>query len=212
MASRVCWHCGTTAHHTRIGPDVESTVADWRQGSVWFATYRCDECSVLSIGYAYERERYGSARRGETVLDEEHLLWLPKAGAVVEFEHVPEHIASPASEAHSCHSIGAYRGASILARAVVEATAKNKGAGGDNLFRRIQALGDQGVIRKVMTTMAHDIRQLGNTMAHGDFEDSPTEEDSAEILSFMDALLAEVYQHDGMVTARRARRQRPSEG
>ena len=50
------------------------------------------------------------------------------------FPDVPTHIASAADEAHRCASIGAFRGAIALARAVVEATAKDKGVKSGNLM------------------------------------------------------------------------------
>jgi hypothetical protein len=187
---------------------MESTVYWVPRGQVWFGAFQCDECGVLSIGYAPRHDGYQSALPGRisTVLDEKSIQWLPAVGDFASFEHVPEDIAQAASEAHACHSICAYRGAAILARAVVEATAKNKKAEGRDLYNRIERLNELGLLRGVMTTMAHDIRMLGNDMAHGDFAESPSEEDSEEILAFMDALLAEVYQHDGMVAARKARR------
>src|SRR4051794_23426571 len=53
--------------------------------------------------------------------------WWPKHVGGKEFPDVPELVAATANEAHECASIGAYRGAVALARAVVESIAKEKG-------------------------------------------------------------------------------------
>lgn len=49
----------------------------------------------------------------------------PKSVRKPSFENVPKQIAETASETHACHSISACRTAVALARAVVEATAKD---------------------------------------------------------------------------------------
>ncbi|MEV4390207.1 hypothetical protein AB0J68_31615, partial [Micromonospora sp. NPDC049580] len=53
-------------------------------------------------------------------------LWADRV-AGKEFPDVPAHIAETADEAHRCHSIKAYRAGVLLARSVIEATAKEKG-------------------------------------------------------------------------------------
>lgn len=108
---------------------------------------------------------------------------------------MPEQIAATASEAHACLSIQAYRGAVALARAVVEATAKEKGITGGPLVAKIDRLHQEGHIREITRQLAHEIREGGNEIAHGDLGDEPMPPEDAEaIVSLMDEILLEVYQ------------------
>lgn len=124
------------------------------------------------------------------------------------FPDVPEHIAATADEAHQCQSIGAYRGAVALARAVVEATAKERGVTKGNLMDKIDTLAKQGVISDAMKDAAHEIRFAGNEVAHGDLAEEPlTEQDGEEVLDLMDAILLRVYQEPAQVARVRERRE-----
>lgn len=123
------------------------------------------------------------------------------------FPDVPPHIAATADEAHQCQSIGAHRGAIALARAVVEATAKERGVTTGNLMAKIDALAKQSVISEAMKDAAHEIRFAGNEVAHGDLAEQPTvKEDAEEVLSLMDAILLRVYQEPAQVAKVRERR------
>jgi hypothetical protein len=78
---------------------------------------------------------------------------------------VPEPIARAAKEAHECARIGARMAAILMARSVVEATAKAKGVADGNLFGKIKALAEQSFIRKSTEDAAHEIRHFGNDIA-----------------------------------------------
>lgn len=111
------------------------------------------------------------------------------------FPDVPEQIADAATEAHACLSIQAFRGAVALARAVVEATAKDKGITKGPLVAKIDALHKQGDIREITRQLAHEVREGGNEIAHGDLADDPMPAEDAEaIVVLMDEILEEVYQ------------------
>ena len=73
----------------------------------------------------------------------------------------------------------ANRGAVALARAVVEATAKAKGVTSGTLVRKIDKLAEERLIRLAVADQAHEIRHLGNDVAHGDLADLVSKEDSA---------------------------------
>lgn len=124
------------------------------------------------------------------------------------FPDVPPHIAAAADEAHQCQSIGVYRGAVALARAVVEATAKERGVTKGNLMAKIDALADAAVISEAMKDAAHEIRFAGNEVAHGDLAEQPMDkEDAGEVLDLMDAILLRVYQEPAQVARVRERRE-----
>ncbi len=131
---------------------------------------------------------------------------LPIHGEVRHFPDVPEHIASAATEATLCLSVGAYRAVGSLARAVVEATAKDKGADGKDLAKRIDALRAADHLRKHTADQAHEIRYFGNEMAHGDFVQSVPKEEAEEVVELMVEVLDEVYQSPARLEKRKAAR------
>ena len=95
----------------------------------------------------------------------------------------------------------------ILARAVLEATRKDKGAAGKDLYKRIDALHSAGLINELVKDEAHEVRLMGNDMAHGDFGTPVTESEAEEILALMGEVLEEVYQRPARLAERRAARQ-----
>ncbi|WP_245178531.1 DUF4145 domain-containing protein [Streptomyces montanisoli] len=156
--------------------------------------HQCDHCRNLLI-------RYGS------IDGEGPEKWLPRAGTQKEFPDVPVEIASLAIEAHDSLSVNAGRGAVVLARAVIEATAKDKGIGSGNLYSKIDQMHTSGLIREHIKEAAHEVRLGGNDVAHGDILSGPfSYEETAEILTLMDEVLLEVYQSPARVE--RARQQR----
>ena len=168
--------------------------------------YRCPGCSSPSIGITElfrgaAASPLASAARSQDV-------WLPHPTGGHVYDDVPKPIASAADEAHQCHEIGAHRGSIILARAVIEATCKDKGAEGRNLLQRIDALHEMGLVGNQVRQEADEIKDSGNEMAHGDFHVEATAQDSEEILAFMGEVLGEVYQRPARVAARRAERQK----
>jgi hypothetical protein len=142
-----------------------------------------------------------------------YVQWLPKRGKSREFPDVPRHIAEAATEATLCLSMEAYRAVGSLARAIVEATAKDKKVPGGNLAARIDALAASGHIREHTKEQAHEIRYFGNDMAHGDFTDPVSEEEAAEVLELVSELLNEVYQSPARLDrVREARKAKKASG
>jgi hypothetical protein len=173
--------------------------------------FRCDACGRLSIAswvgtddrktdLPSSRERWRQIR------------WHPIPTLSMEFPDVPEPIANAAAEATLCLSVQAYRGACSLARAVVEATAKDRGHTTGSLMAKIDALHAAGMIRAKIAEAAHLVRLLGNDMAHGDFTQSVEREEAEETVSLMTLLLDEVYQQDATIARLRAARLTKSGG
>ncbi|WP_217628228.1 DUF4145 domain-containing protein [Micromonospora nigra] len=120
-------------------------------------------------------------------------LWVDRVDGK-EFPDVPSHIAETADEAYRCHSIEAYRAAVLLARSVIEATAKEKGITSGPLLKKIDEMFDQRLIREHVRDGAHEVRHLGNDMAHGDFITPVQAEESSLILTLMGEVLEEIFQ------------------
>jgi hypothetical protein len=159
------------------------------------ATFQCsnEACHRLSIATVYRQSGYANPK--QDMARETNLSWEPQSVRRPEFADVPEQIAAAASEAHACLSIQAYRGAVALARAVVEATAKDKGITRGPLVAKIDEMHQQSLIRDITRELAHEIREGGNEIAHGDLGDEPMPpEDAHAIVALMDEILEEVYQ------------------
>lgn len=202
MANRVCWNCGTKSHHTILG-DATRTPLIPR----FFLPFTCDECGVVSVGETVLSDST-SVGTAKSLMDRPNtdLVWHPANALGKDFPDVPAHIAAAASEAHTCHSVNAYRAAILMARAVVEATAKDKGVVTGTLAAKIAKLEKDGFVRALVRETADEIRFLGNDMAHGDFVTDVDEVDSADVLAFMDEVLEEVYQAPARVNARQVER------
>ncbi|MEU5162788.1 DUF4145 domain-containing protein [Streptomyces sp. NPDC020875] len=132
----------------------------------------------------------------QTALSEHRNLgWTPRHVSHPSFPDVPDQIAETAAEAHACLSVDAHRGAVALARAVVEATAKEKGIIKGSLVAKIDALHAAGHMREITREVAHEIRLGGNEIAHGDLGAEPMPAGDAQaIVRLMDEILHEVYQ------------------
>ena len=140
--------------------------------------------------------------------------WQPKGAVVRKVEDVPAGIDEAAGEAIAALAIGAYKATVLMCRAVIEATAKEHGITNGTLVSKIDELKKQDVINKTTQEAAHEIRHLGNDMAHGDFATtSVTEIEAREVLAITEAILEEVFQRPIRIQRlREARLARKSEG
>lgn len=219
MASTTCGWCNEKVHMTPAGPAVVRPYPlrtyhhDDNEKYVVDAAYTCDSCHRLSV-VSWVTGTHPDVRRMEGHDDGpgsfDSARWSPTPGHQKEFPDVPDQIAQAAQEAWLCHVAGAHRGAVAVARAVVEATAKAKGHVKGQVVDKIEALANAGEIRPAVKDQAHEIRHLGNSVAHGDLGDPVTAEDAAEILELMGEVLNEVFQSPArgarLKAAREARR------
>lgn len=180
---------------------------------------QCNGCHGLSYVVAASRgsaTQLGSSPLGRSqyILDHEDISkdWFPVSAVSPKFPDVPDHVAQAAKEAHEAASIGANIAAILMARTVIEATAKAHGILKGELWKKIDALKDAQLIRPSAAEAAHEIRHLGNDMAHGDLADLPTAQDAADVLTLMDLILNEVFQATALTAAIKARRTAPKEG
>lgn len=191
--------------------------ADAADGSPYFVTRiatTCNNCRNVSSAVIASYDLANRVDGRTMVTDAAAILnnkslnknWTPQSAVSPKFPDVPEHVARAAKEAHEAASIGAHIAAILMARTVIEATAKARDIKTGNLVAKIEALRDSHHIRPGIAEAAHEIRHLGNDMAHGDVEDLPTEEDAEDVLQLMDLVLAEVFQATALTAAIRARR------
>jgi len=141
--------------------------------------------------------------------------WEPVAPVGKDYEDVPADIAEPAGEAYRCLSIGAFRAAVLMSRAVIEAAAKNKGTTKGKLIEKIDELARLAILRPITAEAAHALRVMGNDMAHGDFATAKiTQEDAEDALVLMDEVLNDAFAVEsrlGGLLSRRADTEQPTD-
>lgn len=174
------------------------------------AAYVCPNCRRINVASEWADSLNSDSHiSNQTAADERQwydATWIPRHQEAREFPDVPTPIAQAATEATLCLSVGAYRAVGALARAVIEATAKDKGADGKTLEKRIDALHADDHVRKHTKEQAHEIRHFGNDMAHGDFADPVTREEAEEVVELMSEVLDEVYQSPARLQRRKEAR------
>lgn len=206
MATRICWKCDVNTHMTFVASSFKQVQWKDSPGFNLMAAYTCDECGFMSLASASSNSPMGSSAQAQNYFDKSAVTWIPAHGAGQLFEDVPIHIAEAASEAYQCHSINAFRASTLLARSVIEATAKEKGITKGLLITKIDELEKQGFIRPHVRDAAHEVRHFGNDMAHGDFVEPVAAEESEEILSLMAEVLNEVFQSPAKIERLKAKR------
>lgn len=176
----------------------------------------CDFCEALSIArgrnvngnYGGVTTDLGFVRKTAAEAETRKTLeWWPKVGAAPAVEDVPASIARAAREAYSSASVGNHMAAILMARTVVEATAKSKGISDGTLASKINSMQREGLIRPAIAEQAHEVRFAGNDMAHGDIDAAVDATDSEELLALMAEVLSEVFQGPARLERIRAKRQ-----
>jgi hypothetical protein len=189
--------------------------ADGAADAVEFAA-TCDHCGRLSVargvgvqanwGSSQTTDSSRVARSAENAELAGTIEWWPKVGVAPRVDDVPAAIARAAREAYASASVSNHMAAILMARTVVEATAKNKGITTGTLAAKINAMKDAGLIRPAIAEQAHEVRFAGNDMAHGDIEAPVEETDSEELLALMAEVLSEVFQGPARLERIRAKR------
>jgi hypothetical protein len=199
VAALTCPHCGVYARFTMVWERKSDPEDPWDEPA---ACYTCDHCdkpiAVIPDAYGMIAQFWPTMVKGRG------------------FPEVPKPLAEAASQAHVCLSAGSAIGAVAVARAVVEAVAKDHGITKGDLKSKIERLHSDGHISATMRDAATEIRFAGNEAAHGDLVDErPGIEDATEIVSLMNSMLYRVYQEPARVakirTKREAREQKARE-
>ncbi len=199
MPALTCPHCGVYARFAKEWERAADPDDSWYDPA---ACYTCDHCAkpiaVIPNAIGMIAQYWPTNVKGK------------------DFPEVPKRLADAASQAHLCLSAGSPIGAVAVARAVVEAVAKDHGITNGDLKSKINRLHAEGHISATMRDAATEIRFAGNEAAHGDLVDErPGVEDAAEIVGLMDSMLERVYQEPARIakirTKRESRKQRARE-
>jgi len=191
MPALTCPHCGVYARFTTVWDRKPERDDPWDDP---VACLTCDHCAKP---IAAELNEIGMVAQ----------FW-PTSVKGKSFPDVPKPLADAASQAHLCLSAGSAIGAVAVARAVVEAVAKDHGITKGDLKSKIEHLHAEGHISATMRDAATEIRFAGNEAAHGDLVDErPGVDDATEIVGLMDSVLNRVYQEPAIVAKIRTKRE-----
>lgn len=148
-----CPHCHVRSHFTIQWSDTMYSDEYGQEDSATRFVATCDSCDMPVCGVAVPG--------GE---EDEKAIW-PLTVARVEFPDVPDPIARAASEAHQALAASAPLASVAMARAAIEATAKDKGITKNGIYAKIEQLAKDGHISQAMKDAAHEIRLAGNEAA-----------------------------------------------
>lgn len=197
MASTTCWTCGYAAHMTPVQGSASVMSGFWRDTVM--GCFRCDNCSALNIAIAKGNVKGQDPL--QWLVSQRKRQWQPEVPPEEpehDFTDVPGEIAAAAKEAYACLEVAdGSRAAVLLARSVIEATAKDKGIKKGALLDKIDAMSH--MIRPHVRDGAHQVRLFGNDMAHGDFVRDVSVEDADLVLTLMSEVLDDVYQSPARV-------------
>lgn len=112
--------------------------------------------------------------------------------------------------------MGATTAAIVMARATVEAVAKDKGVGGSKLVEMINSLMADGHVSQLLKEAADVVRLSGNLAVHDVLREAFTAEEAADVLDLVGKILKHVYQDAAEVARMRqwldSRRHPPAPG
>ncbi|WP_078344634.1 DUF4145 domain-containing protein [Mycobacteroides chelonae] len=196
MHNHVCWICKANTGHKPIGDPsyINDGPVNSYEDRDACAAYRCTVCGGISVAILAVNGSPSNLGNYFLVAADDDLLWRPDARETQGYPDVPPHIAEAATEAYECHASQHYRASILLARAVIEATAKDKGVTDGVLKTKIDKLAEARLIRPHIEAVAHAVRDFGNDMAHGDFVSPVSEEESKLVVQLMGEILDDVYQ------------------
>lgn len=124
---------------------------------------------------------------------------------------IPPMVLESLDEALQCEAIGAHRASALMVRRTLEELCTDRGATGDNLYARIQSLGDQIVLPTDLIDAMHNLRLLGNDAAHIEAKDyeqvSRAELDAA--LEVTKIIMQATYQYTNTVAKLQGLRKPP---
>jgi hypothetical protein len=185
----ICPSCGHAGTFEKLGVDDIYT----SQGGYFFGQRRCpnDNC----------RAHIFVIVQNNTVIST-----FPTQRIDFDKSSIPSNVMSAFEEAITCHSTQCFIAAAIMIRKTLEEICKDRSATGENLKKRLQALGSTILIPKELLDGMDELRLLGNDAAH--FESQAFEtvgKDEIEIaVLFTKEVLKAVYQYEDLLNKLRS--------
>jgi hypothetical protein len=182
---------------------------------LFFDTYKCGSCAGFVMVLWSSSEDFRRAVYTNRSLHDYYVLpWPLEIGDGS--ENWPAAVRRMWKQAHNALAGSNYDSAAIMARSALQAVTRHQKAVGANLYQEIEDLASKGVLPPVIKEWSHEVRELGNPVAHPEVsddadDDHPTDpKDAADILEFMDYLLKYIYDIPAQVDEYR-KRSKPDE-
>lgn len=130
------------------------------------------------------------------------LLTSPSETIPFEKDNIPEKVLNAFEEAIKCHSNSCFIASAIMIRKTLEEICIDRGALGNNLFKKLEDLGTKILIPKELIEGMNELRLLGNDAAHIEaqtFNEIGKEEIEVS-LEFAKEILKAVYQYESLLS------------
>lgn len=174
---------------------VEQSIPHMFKGSsyrrVLYILMRCSVCGRGGLAQIHVNDTVQTGALGEFYPIAIEFAKLPSG--------VPKGIEAEFREAEAGLAFGSSRSASAMFRSALEKTLKANGYTMGDLYKKIEAAADDGVITEALKQRAHDdVRVLGNDVLHEDWRDvSPEEAEQAH--HYAQRIIEAFYDHRPVV-------------
>ena len=117
-------------------------------------------------------------------------------------ENIPEKVLNAFEEGIKCHSNNCFIASAIMIRKTLEEICIDRGANGQNLYKKLQDLGTKILIPQELLNGMDELRLLGNDAAHIEAQTfSEIGKEEIEVsLEFAKEILKAVYQYENLLT------------
>lgn len=116
-------------------------------------------------------------------------------------ENIPQKVLKAFEEAIKCHSNSCFIASAIMIRKSLEEICIDRGATGNNLFKKLEDLGGKILIPQELLSGMNELRLLGNDAAHIEAQTfSEIGKEEIEVsLEFTKEILKAVYQYENLL-------------
>lgn len=188
-----CPHCGVHSLHVLETAQLGTTVKVWskniktgrpynRETNLLHHIYRCVKCKE----HTYLLIRPLVETQPDKIM---HQYPIPMP---VLHESVPIEVKKATIEAEKCLAVQAYNACGVMARRAIHALCQDKKAKRGNLPRQLEDLHSKQVITKDLREWADDLRILGRSGAHPEWEDVSAK-DADYAVRFLREIIRYVY-------------------
>lgn len=180
-----CPHCG----HNGTFQNVFSQDSFEHNNNLWFGSRRCPNTKCYGHIF-FVADATGTLAK-----------IYPNIKITFDSEKIPDKIKSAFDEALTCHSNNCFVASAIMIRKTLEEICLDKGASGDNLYKRIENLKSTIVLPKELLTAMQELRLLGNDAAHLEAQTfEQIGKDELEIsIELTKEILKAVYQYESLL-------------
>lgn len=164
---------------------VTSDLDEQYNGNVYYISL-CNRCEQP---FMIHQEYYGVSGNFETMTNE--ILLYPKL-TKIETRDLPMLVQSSYQDASRCFSASLYEPCVLMCRKTLEVISTINNAKGKNLAQKLNDLKELGYIDQKLLNWSHEIRSIGNDVAH-EVDSKINKEDAGDALELTEAILLYVF-------------------